>query len=82
MLRRHDLADCPKTYKGLGVTRKTLPAIVNRHAGISPEMAMRLAKAFGGSVKSWLNMQRDYDLWQVKERPDLSGVRVLALETE
>lgn len=65
------------TAKGLGVTRKTLSAIINAHAGISPEMALRLSKAFGGTAKSWLNMQRDYDLWQAKEHANLSGVRVL-----
>jgi addiction module HigA family antidote len=63
--------------KGLGITRKTLSAIVNHHAGISPEMAMRLSKAFGGTAKSWLNMQRDYDLWQAKAHADLSAVQVL-----
>lgn len=41
----------------LGVTRKTLSAILNGRAGISPEMAIRLTKAFGASSESWLNRQ-------------------------
>ena len=45
--------------KALGVTRKTLSAIVNGRAGISPEMAIRLSKAFWTSAESWLNQQVD-----------------------
>jgi addiction module HigA family antidote len=47
----------------LGVSRKTLSAILNGRSGISPEMAIRLAKAFGTSAESWLNQQTQYDLW-------------------
>lgn len=45
----------------LGVTRKTLSELVNGHAGVSSEMAVRLSKAFGGSVESWLRQQMIYD---------------------
>lgn len=48
----------------LGVSRKTLSAILNGRAGISPEMAIRLSKAFDTSAESWLNQQLQYDLWQ------------------
>ena len=48
--------------EGLGVSRKTLPSILNGRAGISPEMAIRLSKAFGTSAESWLNQQMLYDL--------------------
>lgn len=48
--------------KALGVSRKTLSAILNGRAGISPEMAIRLAKAFGTSAESWLNQQMQHDL--------------------
>lgn len=51
----------------LGVSRKTLSAIVNGRAGISPEMAIRLSLAFGTSVESWLNQQMQYDLWLVRQ---------------
>ncbi len=53
--------------EALGVTRKTLSAILNGHAGISPEMALRLSIAFDTSPESWLNQQTQYDLWQAKK---------------
>lgn len=49
--------------EGLGVSRKTLSSIINGRAGISPEMAIRLSKAFGTSPESWLNQQQQFDLW-------------------
>jgi len=52
--------------KRLGVSRKTLSAILNGRSGISPEMALRLAKAFDTSPESWLNQQMQYDLWMAK----------------
>lgn len=54
--------------KALGVSRKTLDNLVNGRAGVSPEMAVRLATAFGGSAQSWINMQSAYDLAQVRKR--------------
>ena len=54
--------------KVLGVTRQALNNLVNGKAGISPEMAVRLAKAFGSSPETWLGMQTDYDLAQVRKR--------------
>ena len=53
--------------KALGVSRKTLSAILNGRSEISPEMALRLAKAFDTSPESWLNQQMQYDLWQVEQ---------------
>jgi len=52
--------------EGLGVSRKTLSAIVNGRAAISPEMAIRLEEAFGKSAESWLSHQIAYDLWQLE----------------
>lgn len=49
----------------LGVTRTTLSELVNGKRGISPEMAVRLSKVFGGSAESWLTQQAYYDLAQV-----------------
>jgi addiction module HigA family antidote len=51
----------------LGVTRQTLNNLVNEKAGISPEMAVRLAKAFGSTAEAWLRMQVIYDLAHVPE---------------
>ncbi len=54
--------------KALGVSRKTLSAILNGRAGISPEMAVRLSIAFDTSAESWLNQQTQYDLWLAEKR--------------
>ena len=56
-----------KAAWGLGVTRKALSELLNGHSGISPEMAIRLSKAFGGSAKSWMTQQMQYDLWRVQK---------------
>lgn len=53
--------------EGLGVSRKTLSAVLNGRAGISPEMALRLSIAFDTSPESWLNQQTQYDLWVAKK---------------
>jgi addiction module HigA family antidote len=54
----------PKTEiaRLLGISRQTLYDILNEKQPITPAMALRLAKMFGGSPESWLNMQRNYDL--------------------
>ena len=54
--------------KALGVTRQALNNLVNGKSGISPEMAIRLSKAFGSSPETWLKMQLDYDLAQARQR--------------
>jgi antitoxin HigA-1 len=54
--------------KILGVTRQALNNLVNGKSGISPEMAIRLHKAFGGSAAVWLGIQMDYDLAQAMKR--------------
>lgn len=54
--------------KGLGVTRKALSELVNGHSGVSPEMAIRLSKAFGSSPETWLRLQLQYDLWHAEQR--------------
>ncbi len=53
--------------KALGVTRQTLNNLVNEKAGISPEMAVRLSKAFGSSPEMWLRLQVNYDLSRVRQ---------------
>jgi addiction module HigA family antidote len=50
----------------LGVTRNTLSELVNGKRGISPEMAVRLSKVFGGAEQGWLVQQAQYDLAQVR----------------
>jgi antitoxin HigA-1 len=54
--------------EALGVSRKTLSAILNGRSGISPEMAIHLSMAFGTSAESWLNHQVQFDLWHAEQR--------------
>lgn len=62
----------------LGVSRKTLSAILNGRAGISPEMAIRLSIAFGATAESWLNQQTQYDLWVAEQNRENLKVRKLS----
>jgi len=64
--------------RALGVSRKTLSAIINGKAGISPEMAVRLSIAFNTSSESWLNQQSQYDLWQAEQRRNEYNVERIA----
>jgi antitoxin HigA-1 len=66
--------------KVLGVTRQTLNNIVNEKTGISPEMAIRLSKAFGSTPESWLQMQVNYDLAEARRHE--SKIRVRRYEPE
>lgn len=61
--------------KGLGVSRNTFSMLLNGRAGISPDMAIRLSKGFGGSAESWLRQQMQYDLWQAEQRAGSIKVR-------
>ena len=64
--------------EGLGVSRKTLSAILNGRSGISPEMAVRLSIAFNTSSESWLNQQVQYELWHAEQRRKVLKVVRLA----
>ena len=68
-----------RAAEALGVSRKTLSAIVNGRAGISPEMAIRLSKAFGTSAESWLNQQAQYDLWRAEQSSEFKEVEKLSV---
>ena len=59
----------------LGVSRQALNNLVNCKAGISPEMAIRLDKAFGGTPETWLSLQTAYDLAQAQKTADSIAVR-------
>ena len=56
--------------KVLGVSRQALSRLINGQAGISPEMAIRLSKAFGTTPDIWIRMQAAYDIAQAKGRED------------
>lgn len=64
--------------RALGVSRKTLSAILNGRAGISPEMAVRLSIAFDTSAESWLNQQTQYDLWKAEQHRSELNVKKLS----
>ena len=60
----------------LGVSRQALNNVVNCKAGVSPEKAIRLEKAFGGTADTWLRMQMNYDLAQaIKSKPGIKVAR-------
>jgi len=59
----------------LGVTRQALSNIVNGKSGISPEMAIRLTKAFGSTAETWLRMQLAYDLAAARKNESKIKVR-------
>ena len=60
--------------KVLGVTRQALNNVINGKSGISPEMAIRLTKAFGSTAETWLQMQLAYDL--AAARRDTGKIKV------
>ena len=62
----------------LGVSRKTLSAILNGRAGLSPEMAIRLSIAFDTTPESWLSQQMQYDLWKAEQHRGRIEVKRLA----
>ncbi len=65
--------------EALGVSRKTLSAVLNGKAGISPEMAIRLSIAFDTSAESWLNQQSQYELWHAEQfRKELRVKKLVA----
>lgn len=65
--------------EALGVSRKTLSAIVNGRAPVTPEMAVRLSIAFDTSAESWTTQQAKYDLWHVEtSRKRLKVKRIAA----
>ena len=61
----------------LCVTRQALNNVINGKSGISPEMAIRLSKAFGSTPETWLGMQLAYDLAQARKNE--AGIKVKRL---
>jgi addiction module HigA family antidote len=55
--------------EALGVSRKHVSAMINGRAAVSPDMAARLAGVFGTDPDVWVNLQAQYDLWQISQRP-------------
>lgn len=60
----------------LGISRSAFTRVLNGHAAISPEMAVRLGEWLGTSAEVWANSQTQYDLWQAKKALKAKGVKV------
>ena len=80
---RHDCIEplgltITQAARALGVTRQALNNLVNGKAAISPEMAIRLDKAFGGGADTWLRLQAAYDLAQAEKHSDKIKVQRVA----
>jgi len=65
--------------RALGVSRNALSELVNERRGISPEMAIRLAKAFGSSPETWAGLQLAYDMAQIMKVADRIKVQRVSL---
>ena len=67
ILKRHYLEPLSlaisQAAEALGVSRKTISKIVNERGDVTPDMALRLARAFGTTPELWINLQKNYDLW-------------------
>jgi antitoxin HigA-1 len=63
----------------LRVSPSTFNRVLNKESAVTPEMAQRLSKTLGRSPESWLAMQRNYDLWQARQRVNLQEVEKLEL---
>ena len=72
ILKRHYLEPLSLTIskiaKDLGVSRKTISKIINEKGSITPDMALRLSKAFNTTPELWLNLQAKYDLWAAEQK--------------
>jgi len=65
----------------LGISRKTLSKIINERGTITPDMSLRLSRAFDTTPELWMNLQRNYDLWQAEHiSKDWQRVKPLSLQ--
>lgn len=60
--------------QGLGITRASLSAVCNEHAGISPDLAVKLSEAFGNTSQFWMNLQKNYELWHAEQMVNRSAI--------
>jgi len=85
MLREDFLPDYGLTVstlaKAIGVSRQSINELLRERRGVSPEMALRLARLFGNSPEFWLNVQRAVDLWDAAQKiqNDLARIRPLTV---
>ncbi len=67
-----------KLAESLGISRQTLYDILGERVSITPQMALRLGKAFGNGARFWINLQNAFDLHKATEEVDLSAIPALA----
>ena len=84
---RHDCLEpsglsVTEAARRLGVSRKQLSDVVNGHSGISPEMAIRLDKVFGGDAYTWYRLQAAYDLAQAMKKAEQIKVERLSTDDQ
>jgi addiction module HigA family antidote len=82
ILKRHYIEPLSLTIseiaRDIGVSRKTISKIINEKGSITPDMALRLSKAFNTTPELWLNLQTKYDLWAAEQKcPELEKIEVL-----
>ncbi len=84
-LREDYMPDCGFTVSSLatalGVSRQSINELINERRGVSADMALRLGRLFSQSPESWLDLQRDVDLWDAREaiKDDLARIKPLPL---
>ena len=83
---RHDCLEplglsVTEAAKRLGISRKQLSDVLNGHSGISPEMAIRLSKAFGSSPEVWAGLQLDYEMAAAMKNADQIRVQRVSPRT-
>jgi addiction module HigA family antidote len=61
----------------LDVAPSTFSRLISGNANLTPEMALKLSKAFGRTPESWMQMQTNYDLWQAKKTTNLKRVHII-----
>ncbi|MDX1751453.1 MAG: HigA family addiction module antitoxin [Methylophaga sp.] len=66
-----------KLAKHLKISPGTVSRLLNGRTNLSAEMALKLSVVLGGSPESWLQMQRNYDLWQARQTFDTEGYQQL-----
>ena len=84
ILKRHYMEPLALTVSDLSeilkVSRKTLSKIINERGSVTPEMALRLSKAFNTTPELWLNLQQNYDLWHAShESSDWKDIKAVAV---
>jgi antitoxin HigA-1 len=66
----------------LSVSRKTMSKIVNERGAVTPDMALRLSKAFDTTPQLWLGLQQEYDLWQARQEPGWKNIAPVKVNHE